>query len=482
MSDPLRVLMVSSEAHPIVKVGGLADAVSALAIQLQQQGVDIRILLPNYRECEFTTEGHTRIDDIVLGGNRYRAQILHSRIGTIPVFLLDIPELYDRSGIYGPRIDAAFEDNLQRFGALCAAAPGICRALDWLPEIVHGHDWQSGLLPQMFAAPHLPKHILTIHNIGYQGDFPLAQLPHTGFSRAFARKHGYLHAHKLNLLAGGIVSADAVTTVSRTYAREIQHHHGFGLEHLVRAHASQVTGITNGMDYQEWNPADDIYLHVGFDIDRMAGKGICKRELQMEFGLEPDPQIPVLGMVSRLVDQKGIVELADPEHGILGRLCRENQLQLVVLGSGEAWCEQELQRQARRCPQFGVHIGFDTAMSHRIAAGADFFLMPSRYEPCGLSQLYAMRYGAVPVATNTGGIADTVIDGRTGILFPKASPRHIYRAIERAVALYVREPDTYAAMQREAMQQRFDWGAAAAEYRQLYHQLQQPDSLRRTRS
>ncbi|MFW6362854.1 MAG: glycogen synthase [Spirochaeta sp.] len=475
MPDSNSVLMVSSEADPIVKVGGLADAVSALSVHLRAQGFDVRLLLPNYRECEAEPVGRFPIGPVSLGPHRFDAEILSAYIGEVPVYLLDIPQLYDRAGVYGPRIDQAFPDNLLRYGALCAVVGSLCRTIQWQPGIVHGHDWQSGLLPCLNQAAGgdepLRKHFLTIHNIGYQGSFPVEGLSDIGISRDTAEQMGLIHNHRLNLLAGGISSSDAFSTVSETYSREIQQDLGFGLENIVRRRAAYLTGITNGTDYREWNPAADRYLPARFDTADMGGKRECKRLLQQEFSLPESGHTPLIGMVSRLVTQKGIEELADPAHGILQRLCREGKIQLVILGAGEQWCEDELLRLSALHRNLGVKIGFDTPLSHRIAAGSDFFLMPSRYEPCGLSQLYAMRYGSLPLATKTGGIADTVVHEETGFLFPRANPQAIYDSIECAIQVYHALPEQYAAMQQKAMRQRFTWEQSAKRYADVYRRM-----------
>lgn len=471
--DRPTVLMITSELHPIVKVGGLADAVSQLSQYLQAQGCDVRVVMPMYRDCACTIASSFPVGAVTLGKHRYNARVNVTSVGNIPVYLLDIPELYDRDGIYGPRVDAAFDDNLVRYGIFCAAVPHICAALQWQPDIIHGHDWEASLVPCLHrlhhsAETHRPAHIITIHNIGYQGEFATEDIEGLGLTSSQAKSVGLIHNNRLNLLAGGIYSSDRFSTVSRTYSKEIQHHHGFGLERLVRQRTDKLAGITNGLDYDEWDPLHDPYISCCFDSDRIEGKLGCKKQLQQHFNLPVDENIPVIGLVSRLVEQKGIVELADPTHGALQQLVLSSSVQYVILGSGEQWCEKELVRLGSLHCNVGVHIGFDTTLSHMIAAGSDFFLMPSRYEPCGLSQLYAMRYGSLPIATRTGGIADTVTDKSTGFLFESATPQNILRSVQRAVATYNNHRSEYERMQQNAMQQRHNWEKAAGLYIEMY--------------
>ncbi|WP_460054530.1 glycogen synthase GlgA [Spirochaeta dissipatitropha] len=470
MSDSISVLMTASEAHPIVKIGGLADAVGALSKHLKALGTDVRIFLPNYLECRFESVKKHDIGKIRMGSRVFEASVLETHIESVTAYLLDIPELFAREGVYGPRIDEAHEDNLIRYAAFCAAVPVLCSALKWQPDIIHGHDWQSGLIPA-FLRQHGSSNafLFTIHNIGYQGDFSIDHLKDIGLNRHQAEHCGLILYDKLNFMAGGITCGDQFSTVSRTYAREIQQQQfGFGMEKVVRKHAQRLSGITNGMDYDEWDPSHDKNIPVNYSHTDLNGKAECKRLLQRETGLEEAEGIPLIGMVTRLVSQKGIYELAHPYHAALESICQGQKVQVVILGSGERWCELELQAIQERNSNCVAVIGYDEGLAHRIAAASDLFLMPSLYEPCGLSQLYAMRYGSLPVATRTGGIADTVRDGKTGFLMKHANARSIEHEVSRAVRLYTRNPSQFRTMQIQAMQECFDWEQSAKEYLDLY--------------
>ncbi|THB63651.1 MAG: glycogen synthase, partial [Spirochaetaceae bacterium] len=290
----LKICMICSEAHPIVKVGGLGDAVPALARELRAHGMDIRLLIPNYQDGQAQVRARIPLPPIKLGRHSFPAALLETNIGDVPVYLLDIPVLYDRPGVYGPRIDQAHHDNLLRFGALAAAVFPACRALNWQPDIIHGHDWQACLSPCLadlepdFAGT---PQVITIHNIGYQGDFPLHQMDDLGVEAARAIQCGLLLHGKINLLAGGIVHANAVTTVSAQYAQEIQGELGYGLQGIIQARRDDLYGIMNGMDYDEWNPATDPHLAQNFDYNSpqvFADKAINKTALQKELGLPLD--------------------------------------------------------------------------------------------------------------------------------------------------------------------------------------------------
>jgi len=468
-----KVLMVASEAAPFAKTGGLADAVGGLASALVSRGEDVAVLLPKYRDVR--PDGAERVFydlPVWLGTSRYVAGIDRILRDGVQFYFVDCPEFYDRAGIYNEK-NLDYPDNHIRFAVLCRAALGIVRYL-FRPRILHCHDWQASLVPAYIR--HLLqgdptflgiKLLLTIHNLGYQGIFPRAALADIGFDETVFHPGAMEFFGQINYLKAGIVWSDAINTVSPTYAREIQTpEYGFGLEGLLRTRAACLFGILNGVDYSEWNPERDPYLVHPYSASDLEGKRSAKRALLEAFGLAAGGiDRPLIGMVSRLADQKGFDLIA----AIQNELLMEN-VGLAVLGAGDPQYESMFQALAARYPdRVGVRIDYDESLAHRIEAGSDIFLMPSRYEPCGLNQLYSLRYGTLPVVRATGGLNDT-IDERTGFKFKEYTGQALLAAIRAALAAY-REPGEWRARMRRAMEKDFSWGAAASEYSALYQSL-----------
>jgi starch synthase len=409
--------------------------------------------------------------------------VLHGHIpgSEVPVYFLEHEGMYGRDGVYGSRSEPAFGDNARRFTLLCRGAFQLCRMLSWTPDVIHAHDWPAALVPVYLqtwesTGPFArTAGVLTVHNLGYQGVFPKDELHHTQLDWSRFHGAGFEYHDKLNFLKAGLSNADLLTTVSPTYAREIQTaEHGHGLDGLLRHRAADLFGVLNGIDYEEWNPEADPLLPATFSADDLAGKAVCKEHLQQELGLAVDPEVAVIGMVSRLVDQKGFGELCGPTHGSLYQICTDLAVQVAILGTGEAWCEEELRRLAARLPNLAVRLEFSNRLAHLIEAGSDLFLMPSRYEPCGLNQMYSLRYGTLPIVRRTGGLADTVrsydegTGEGTGFVFDQLTPRAIYDTVGWAVWAHYERPDQMAAMRRRAMQERFSWELSAARYGELY--------------
>ncbi|HUZ18503.1 MAG TPA: glycogen/starch synthase [Spirochaetia bacterium] len=480
----MKVLMVSSEAVPFAKSGGLADVVSALSISLAEKGVDVRILLPSYGSAareEVRASSEITVP-IGIASETMRVSETSLPRSSVPVYLLESRSLYGREGIYGDSSNVAFADNVRRFTALNRASFEVCRSLEWLPDIFHVHDWPTALLPQYLktkeaaGAFHSSASVLTIHNIGYQGTFSKQDLYYTNLKWADLREEGE-SATTINFLRSGLRAADRLTTVSPTYATEIQSAGlGFHLEQQLQARSKDLLGILNGIDYVEWNPEADPLVPGHFSEVDLSGKKVNKRALQELCGFPADPSIPIIGIVSRLVDQKGFMELLSPGIGSLPQICRDMVVQVVVLGTGEPWCEQELTRLDKVLPNLRAFIGFDNKKAHLIEAGSDFFLMPSRYEPCGLNQMYSLRYATLPIVRRTGGLADTVEqynqetgDG-TGFLFDDLTPRSIYDVTGWAVWAWYNRKAHIEAMRRRAMQKRFSWDSSADQYLEVYDQ------------
>jgi starch synthase len=480
----LKVLMVSSELEPFAKIGGLADMVGALTTGLARLGVDVRVVLPRYDAVDIGRL--RRIGDplaVPVGSGTEWCAVYTSMLpGTeVPVYFLDNDDLYGRAGIYGSRVEPGFQDNLQRFTVLCRGALELAKALDWRPDVVHGHDWPAALASVYLGTVEAngpfarTASVLTIHNVGYQGVFTVEGLRYTGLARDQLEGNGLWPVDRLTLLELGIRAADLLTTVSPTYAKEIQTpEHGHGLDGLLRRRADDLFGVLNGMDYEAWNPETDPRLQVNYSHRSLGRKAKNKVVVQRELGLAVDPAVPLYGMVSRLVEQKGFGVLCGPTHGSLFQICDELDLQVAILGSGEAWCEDELTALADRLPNLAVRIGFDNRLAHLIEAGSDFFLMPSAYEPCGLSQMYSLRYGTLPIVRRTGGLADTVENydettgGGTGFVFDDLTPQAVYNTVGWSLWAHHHRPEHLLAMRKRAMKVRFEWRASAERYVELY--------------
>lgn len=474
----MRVLFVASECHPLVKTGGLADVVGALPAALAAFGCDVRVLLPLYPEAR-QRAGRLRavcpLPDL-FGGD---ATVLAGRAdGGPPVLCLDAPHLFDRAGspYLGPD-GSDWPDNPARFAALSWAAAEIGRggAGGWVPDVVHAHDWQAGLVPVYLRAHGGPRPatVFTIHNIAFQGLCDAAalaalRLPAESFTWRGLEFHG-----RISFLKAGLVYAERLSTVSPTYAQELRTPaFGMGLEGVLRERAAVFTGILNGIDEAAWDPARDPAIAASYDRRRLAGKARNKRALQDALGLSPDGEGPLFGVVSRLTAQKGVDLLLEGVPTLL-----DGGGQLAVLGSGEPALEQALVEAAGRHPgRIAVRLGFDDGLAHRIQAGADALLVPSRFEPCGLTQMYALRYGTLPIVSRTGGLADTVIDANvaalaagvaTGFQVSPIDADGLRFGIERACTLF-RSPDRWRRVQRRAMGHPVGWADSAARYLALY--------------
>lgn len=480
----MKILMVSSEAAPFAKAGGLGDAVSALCRALAQAGHDVRLLLPRYY---FISRKDLGTEAAPLGlpfpsgevwTAIYKGQLPASKV---PVYFLEHEGYFGRDGIYGTKAEPDFADNSERFALLSRAAFQLCRSLDWYPDILHSHDWPTALVPVYHR--HLERSgsfartasVFTIHNLGYQGSYPSGRFPALGLPWELFSAAGFDRGGSINLLAAGLLAADFLTTVSPTYAREIQTpEYGAGLDSILRHRSSSLIGILNGVDGSEWDPGKDPCIPKPFDSKDLSGKALAKAALQRSFGLPEDPSIPLVGMVTRLTEQKGIGELFGPLHGSAWRMCNEIALQFAVVGSGEAWCEDELRSLAACLPNFKARIGYDNDLAHLLIAGSDFLLMPSHYEPCGLTQLYALRYGTLPIVRRTGGLADTVENydegsgSGTGFMFDVLTPGSVFDTTGWAIWAWYNKPQHIRLMRDRAMNCEFSWDRSAVEYGKLY--------------
>jgi starch synthase len=518
-TKPLRCLYAASEVAGFAKTGGLADVAGSLPRALAERGLDCAVILPLYR-CARAAKNRPRTTGLkfsvplgsrTISGSLYRTELPHSRV---PVFFVEQTDFFERDdpakgmGLYqytlpdGGKRD--YPDNSARYVFFCRAVLEAMRLLDFWPDVLHVNDWQTSLLPVYVReqrkihrvtrsgepsrlarpAPEVGEKIaairtlLTIHNIAYQGlfwhfDMPLTGLPWSLFNYEELEFHGHI-----NFLKGGIVFADSITTVSPMYAREIQTpYYGCGLHGVLAQRSHAIHGIVNGVDYRIWDPAVDSHLAEKYDAEHIQqGKAACKKALQHHYQLPEKPRIPLLGMVSRLVDQKGLDLVGQAANALL-----QHDLQLVVLGEGDPKYHAMLLELKKKHPRkVGVTIGQDEKLAHEIEGGADVFLMPSQYEPCGLNQLYSLKYGTVPLVRATGGLTDTVADASeqnlasgkaTGFSFLPYTPAALLETVRRALDLYGAAPKSWLALQQSGMRQDWSWDRSAAEYEKLYRNL-----------
>ena len=480
----LSICLVSSELAPLAKTGGLADVTSALATYLHEAGHDVRVLVPRYARIDQSGLRSRPVDgladmQITLGGRSVRCAIDEAVLpGTdTPIHLLRCPEFYGRDGIYTQDADEHL-----RFILLSLAAIEMCQRMKFAPHIFSCHDWQTALIPLYLRTTYAwdrlfadTKSVLTIHNIGYQGMFPSRVLEQLGLGGAEHHLHqDDLKDGVINFLKTGVLYAHLITTVSPTYAREILgDDYGMGLNQLLRQRVHTVIGILNGVDYREWDPAIDALIPANFSPANLSGKAVCKARLQQELGLKVDPERPLIGIVTRLVGQKGI----DLIQNVVPRMLTQRAFSLAVLGSGEPRFENRfdwMQHHFRGRVCF--YKGYNNRLAHWIEAGGDMFLMPSRYEPCGLNQMYSLKYGTVPIVRETGGLADSVqqVDADnatgTGILFRDYNEGGLEWAISRALDLYEDEA-LWARIVANGMAQDFSWQRQAAHYVRLFRDL-----------
>jgi len=472
----MKILFVSSEGLPYSKTGGLADVIEGLPRALREMGHEVAVLLPRYRGNKAVSV-HVSNVTVALGKQlRFPALAEGKPVDGVRYFFVDDPEYFDRAHLYGDR-NGDYPDNAERFAEFSRAAIEFVKRV-WLPDVIHCHDWQSALVPVLLRTQHandpavrsLPC-VLTIHNLAYQGVFPRTALDSIGLPDQLFTMDALEFYGRLNLLKGGLIYADYLTTVSRRYAQEIQTaEYGAGLEGVIRNRGERLVGILNGVDYAIWSPEADTLIPQNYSVHNMAGKAACKKDVLAEFKL-PKEHIdrPLIGIISRFVEQKGFDLVAE----IAEQLAREN-VSIAMLGTGQPAFEKFFKAFAEKHPgKVAVKIGFDNTLAHRIEAGADIFLMPSRFEPCGLNQIYSLRYGTVPVVRATGGLDDTVQNydaktGRgTGFKFQEYSGAELLAAIRKALSAY-QDRSSWQKIQTNGMACDFSWKTSAASYVTLY--------------
>lgn len=481
----LKILFVTSECVPFAKTGGLADVSGALPVALKKLGHDVRVVMPKYSSIPVEKYGitqHFSSMGVWMGGTQEWCAVHEGRLpGDVPVYFIEHNLFFDREGLYH---DASFNDyldNPRRFAFLSRAALQLSQDIRFVPDIVHANDWQTALLPAYLKSWHWndpilggAASVLTIHNMAYQGIYPGSHYGYMGLGQDNFTSDRFECFGAVNFLKGGIVMSDAANTVSPTYADETRSPEGgYGLAPYLNNKGQNYIGILNGADYSEWNPETDRRIPANYSVGDLSGKALCKQELQKKMMLEVNPDIPLIGVVSRLVNQKGLDLLASCIERIVGSMA----VQFAVLGAGDKSLESFYQwLPSRYSGKIGSYIGYSNDLAHQIEAGSDFFLMPSIYEPCGLNQIYSLKYGTLPIVRSTGGLADTVEqynemtgDG-TGFKFDHATPDAVYYTVGWAVSTYFDRKAHMKKLVKNAMERDFSWEKSAKEYEKLYQQ------------
>jgi starch synthase len=481
----MKILFLASEVTGLLKTGGLADVARALPLALRQRGHDVRLVLPLYLPIARTRPLREAVPflGVPMGNTELFCSVQQTRLESLPVYLIEYQHFFFRERPYQQRDGSPYPDNAERFGFFCKAALQLCLAIGFSPDIVHANDWQTALAPfylqshrKRFKSLQHTRSVLTLHNGGYQGAAPANAREFLGIDDDWFHPQGFEDHGQLNLLKGGIHCADKLNAVSPGYAEELQTPlGGHGLHEHFQQRQADLSGILNGCEYEVWNPADDPHLPAHYDLHDLSGKTRCKSSLQAELNLPESPRTPLIGVISRLTDQKGF----DFSLPAIRELLQGN-VQFAVLGSGDAGLAQQLRQLMTEFPQqLHFHEGYSEPLAHRIEAGCDLFLMPSLYEPCGLNQMYSLRYGTLPVVRAVGGLKNSVwestADGElgTGFVFTEPSSEGVRQAIERALVCY-QEPERFAQMIANAMRQRFSWDQTATRYEALYESALHP--------
>ena len=481
MEKPLKILFATPEAVPFAKTGGLADVAGALPKSLRARGCELKLVMPYYRMVKNSGLPHQYLGEeieVSLGDEKLRADVYLGHLNQdIPVYFIGREEFFDRESLYStPKGD--YFDNAERFIFFSKAVLNLCQRIGFSPDIIHHHEWQTGLIAAYLKStfrndPFYSRTaaVFTIHNIAYQGLFKKEKFPVTGLPTEMYSPEGIEFWERINFMKAGIVYADAINTVSKKYSEEIQTpEYGYGLEGILRKKKASLYGILNGVDYEDWNPSHDPHLVARYDLKDISGKKECKKDLLREFHLPPSLEnAPLLGMISRLADQKGfdlLAEILEPLFAL--------DIGFVLLGTGEQKYHDLFAQVAQKYPQkAGIRIAYDDRLAHKIEAGADFFLMPSKYEPCGLNQIYSLKYGTIPVVRATGGLDDTILhyDPATkkgnGFKFNRYDSKEFLNTLKEAIRFYF-QPEHWRQLLQNAMSTDFSWERSADAYLQLY--------------
>jgi starch synthase len=484
MDMKLRILMIASECVPFIKTGGLADVVGSLPVILRQAGHDVRVVIPKYSDINYERhrlQPHLSPMGVFMGNTQEWCAVHISTSAGFPVYFIESNKFFGREGLYHDANFNDYQDNPQRFGFLTRAGLQLCKDIGFVPDIVHTHDWQTALAPAYLKIwhwndPQLGRaaSVLTIHNIAYQGVYHAGAYDYLGLQWGNFTSDRFEDHGRINFLKGGIHFADIVNTVSPTYANETRTPQGgYGLAPYLNNKGENYLGILNGCDYSIWDPAVDRKIAARYTPGDLSGKAVCKAALQQQMNLSVEPDIPLVGIVSRFVQQKGLDLLAS----VIEPLVSQISVQFAILGSGEKSLENYFGGLPARYPgRIGTYIGYHDGLSHAIEAGADFFLMPSIYEPCGLNQMYSLKYGTLPIVRATGGLDDTVVQydeatgSGTGFKFYQATGDAVHNTVGWAISTYFDRKDHLQKMIQAAMSQDFSWERSAQAYEDLYEQ------------
>ncbi|MGL4366830.1 MAG: glycogen synthase [Brevinemataceae bacterium] len=487
-SEKLRVLFASSEAVPFAKVGGLADMTSALSKALIKENLLVKIIIPKYRSVtQYMKDHHIKTQhiyqsSIVINEEEYSFAIEETTYKENDFIFIDMPEFFDWETIYSdPSPDKEYQNDLKRYVFFNRVVLETCKQISWIPNIIHCHDWHTGLIPlYMDTLPEYQsvfvntKSVFTIHNLTYQGIFPIDQYQELDLEWKYFNIHGLEYYRNINLMKGGIVFSDAVNTVSPTYAQEIKtDDFGSGLQGVIQEKEKHgiFCGILNGVDYTEWDPENDSFLlnkyKIYYNYSKLENKQLIKEMYCKNNNIEFAPHIPLIGIITRLYDQKGIDIILEVLEDLL-----KQDIAFTILGTGKKEYENTLTRLAESYPHLlNTFIGFNISQSHEIEAASDMFLMPSRFEPCGLNQLYSLKYGTVPIVRKTGGLADSVKDNITGFTFTDYTPETLYNTIMRAVDTWRENPEQWNKIVKKGMHEDWSWKKSAKGYINLYHKV-----------
>lgn len=469
--------MVTPEFAPFAKVGGLGDCVASLSKYIAKLGHCVKVILPKYKNIEAPMLEHLQPMIVNMGYGVEFAKIWESKFDNLSVYFLEFNRYYDRDGIYSDSF-GDFHDNHERFAFLTRAAIDLCYYLNWIPDIFHCHDWTTGLLPVLLDTVERNRpvghsgSVFTIHNLQHHGYAPRSVLDFLGIPGHVFRPDGVEAFGQVNMMKAGLYFSTKLTTVSENYSREIQTpEYGFGLDPVLKFRAGDLIGIRNGIDESVWSPQNDSFFKYHFSAKNIKNKSKCKAELQHHCGLNSEPQTPIFSVISRLYEQKGLDYLVR----ILPSLLQNTSMQFILLGSGDPWLAAQFQEFAKHYPQrVFVKIGYNEELSHQIEAGSDFFIMPSRFEPCGLNQMYSMHYGTLPIAHAIGGLRDTIENfdeiknTGTGFLCYDLNEFSLYNTIMWAYQIYTQHPEMIKSMRLRAMQQNFSWTTSAKRYIEVY--------------
>ena len=476
----MNILMITSEVVPFSKSGGLADVAGALSSALANLGNKVSILMPAYGFIdlkEFSSPIATF--DVELNCQKEKVIIVKKTVNNVDYLALVHPLFTERKGIYGDTSFSPYSDNFERYMLLAKAVLPLCKKIKLKVDILHAHDWTAGFVPYLLKKSKDKyfskcKSVFTIHNLAYQGVFPRLEALKASIELEDKIFEGTSINKKINMLRVGLIYSDYITTVSPTYAKEIQTEElGCSLHEILRERRSRLFGIINAIDYNEWNSEKDIYFDTHYNSEDLSGKRELKRIVQKQFNLEVNDDIPLISMISRFAEQKGFYELLD-QHNTLETILKSEKVQFLIIGTGDEVIQNKLTELASRYENLSVNIMFSNKFAHMVEGASDFFLMPSRYEPCGLNQLYSLRYGTLPIARKTGGLADTIIDigefpnEGTGFLFSQLESHAIIESVKRALDIYYNDKETLNKMIKRSMNQDFTWTKSALSYLKIY--------------